>query len=126
MPWRRMAAASPRRRRGPMVRPRTAGGATRLEPLSRTAGRRRRFMRPAPGFPPRGIVSQTCRRTKTRPARGGQATIAGVSEARGGRAALVRAYNLFSFLYGRAAAGLEREGVNRGLRQADVRPGEWV
>ena len=47
-------------------------------------------------------------------------------EARGGRAALVRAYNLFSFLYGRAAAGLEREGVNRGLRQADVRPGQRV
>jgi len=49
-----------------------------------------------------------------------------VIEARGGRAALVRAYNLFSFLYGRAAAGLEREGVNRGLRQADVRPGQRV
>jgi len=49
-----------------------------------------------------------------------------VIEARGRRRALTRAYNLFSFLYGRAAAGLEREGVNRGLRQADVRPGERV
>lgn len=44
-------------------------------------------------------------------------------EARGHPRALARAYNLFSFLYGRAAAGLEREAVTRGLRKADVRPG---
>ena len=44
-------------------------------------------------------------------------------EARGQRRALTRAYNLFSFLYGRAAAGLEREAVTRGLQKADVRPG---
>ena len=47
-------------------------------------------------------------------------------EARGQRRALTRAYNLFSFLYGRAAAGLEREGVNRGLQRAAVEPGERV
>ena len=47
-------------------------------------------------------------------------------EARGRRRALARAYNLFSFLYGRAAAGLEREGVNRGLQRAAVEPGERV
>ena len=47
----------------------------------------------------------------------------GVIEARGQRRALTRAYDLFSFLYGRAAAGLEREAVTRGLRKADVRPG---
>lgn len=35
----------------------------------------------------------------------------------------MRAYDLFSFLYGRAAAGLEREGVNRALRKVNVRPG---
>jgi len=46
-----------------------------------------------------------------------------VIEARGRPRALARAYNLFSFLYGRAAAGLEREAVTRGLRKADVRPG---
>jgi len=49
-----------------------------------------------------------------------------VIEARGSRRALVRAYDWFSFFYGRAAAGLEREGVNRGLRKADARPGERV
>jgi demethylmenaquinone methyltransferase/2-methoxy-6-polyprenyl-1,4-benzoquinol methylase len=49
-----------------------------------------------------------------------------VIEARGQQRALTRAYNFFSFLYGRAAAGLEREAVNRGLGQADVRPGERV
>src|SRR3972149_3668695 len=102
---------------------RTAAGAMRLEFRSRTTGRRRRFMRPAPCFSPRGIVSQTRHRTKTRPAWGRQATIAGVIEARGQRRALARAYNLFSFLYGRAAAGLEREGVNRGLQRAAVEPG---
>ena len=47
-------------------------------------------------------------------------------EARGQRRALTRAYNLFSFLYGRAAAGLEREGVTRGLQRAAVQPGERV
>src|SRR3990172_5177359 len=105
---------------------RTAAGAMRLEFRSRTTGRRRRFMRPAPCFSPRGIVSQTRHRTKTRPAWGRQATIAGVIEARGQRRALARAYNLFSFLYGRAAAGLEREGGNRGLQRAAVEPGEGV
>jgi len=50
----------------------------------------------------------------------------GVIEARGHPRALARAYSFFSFLYGRAAAGLEREGVNRGLRKADVQPGERV
>jgi demethylmenaquinone methyltransferase/2-methoxy-6-polyprenyl-1,4-benzoquinol methylase len=49
-----------------------------------------------------------------------------VIEARGQRRALTRAYNCFSFLYGRAAAGLEREAVNRGLQRAAVRPGERV
>ena len=47
-------------------------------------------------------------------------------EARGSRPALVRAYNLFSFLYGRTAARLEREAVTRGLARAPVRLGERV
>lgn len=47
-------------------------------------------------------------------------------EARGSRRALVRAYNLFSVLYGRTAARLERAGVTRGLERARVQPGERV
>lgn len=47
-------------------------------------------------------------------------------EARGSRSAIVRAYNFFSFLYGRTAARLEREAVTRGLAQAQVRAGERV
>ncbi|MFQ5817635.1 MAG: class I SAM-dependent methyltransferase [Terriglobia bacterium] len=47
-------------------------------------------------------------------------------EARGRRAAIVRAYNFFSYLYGNTAARLEREGVNRGLRQVRVQPGARV
>lgn len=49
-----------------------------------------------------------------------------VINARGNRAAIVRAYNFFSFLYGRTAARLEREAVTRGLTRARVRPGERV
>ncbi|MFB3154318.1 MAG: hypothetical protein ACE10I_07585, partial [Candidatus Acidiferrales bacterium] len=47
-------------------------------------------------------------------------------DARGNRSALVRAYNLFSLLYGSTAARLEREGVTRGLTRARVQPGERV
>ena len=47
-------------------------------------------------------------------------------DARGSRPALVRAYNLFSLLYGSTAARLEREGVTRGLARARVQPGERV
>lgn len=47
-------------------------------------------------------------------------------EARGSRSALERAYNVFSFLYGRTAARLEREAVTGGLRKAEVRAGERV
>lgn len=52
--------------------------------------------------------------------------IGGVIEARGSGPALVRAYNLFSLLYGRTAARLERAGVTRGLERARVQPGEQV
>lgn len=45
-------------------------------------------------------------------------------EARGSRAALVRAYDFYSYLYGRTAARLEREAVTRGLERARIRPGE--
>jgi demethylmenaquinone methyltransferase/2-methoxy-6-polyprenyl-1,4-benzoquinol methylase len=38
-----------------------------------------------------------------------------VIEARGSRRALIRAYDLFSYLYSSTAARLERAGVNRGL-----------
>jgi len=47
-------------------------------------------------------------------------------EARGSRAALVRAYDFFSHLYGRTAARMEREAVTRGLARARVRPEERV
>lgn len=47
-------------------------------------------------------------------------------EARGSRPALVRAYNLFSLLYGSTAARLERAGVTRGLERAHVQPEEKV
>ncbi len=47
-------------------------------------------------------------------------------DARGNRSALVRAYNLFSLLYGSTAARLEREGVTRGLARARIQPGERV
>ena len=47
-------------------------------------------------------------------------------EARGSRRALVRAYDLFSYVYSSTAARLERAGVNRGLERLRVRPGDWV
>ena len=47
-------------------------------------------------------------------------------EARGSRAALVRAYDFFSHLYGRTAARMEREAVTRALARARVRPEERV
>ncbi|MFQ5778668.1 MAG: class I SAM-dependent methyltransferase [Terriglobia bacterium] len=47
-------------------------------------------------------------------------------EARGQRRAIQRAYNIFSFLYARSAALLERESVKKGLERAQVRPGERV
>lgn len=47
-------------------------------------------------------------------------------EARGSRRALVRAYDLYSLLYGRAAARLHREAVSRGLVKAAVQPGERI
>lgn len=47
-------------------------------------------------------------------------------EARGSRRALVRAYSFYSYLYGRTAARLERQGVTEGLRRAAVRPDERV
>ena len=47
-------------------------------------------------------------------------------EARGSRAALVRAYDFYSYLYGRTAARLEREAVTQGLKRAQVAPGEHV
>ncbi|MFQ5664192.1 MAG: class I SAM-dependent methyltransferase [Terriglobia bacterium] len=52
--------------------------------------------------------------------------IVGMIDARGSRASIMRAYNLFSFLYGRTIARLEREAVTRGLARAQVRPGERV
>lgn len=45
-------------------------------------------------------------------------------EARGSRRSLLRAYNLFSFLYGQTAARLERPAVGEALKRAQVRPGE--
>jgi len=47
-------------------------------------------------------------------------------EARGSRRAIVRAYDLYSLLYGRAAARLHREAVSRGLVKAAPQPGERV
>ncbi|MCI0404423.1 MAG: class I SAM-dependent methyltransferase [Acidobacteria bacterium] len=47
-------------------------------------------------------------------------------EARGSRGAIVRAYDLYSLLYGRAAARLHREAVSRGLVKAAVQPGERI
>lgn len=47
-------------------------------------------------------------------------------EARGSRAALVRAYDFYSHLYGRTAARLEREAVTEGLKRAQVGPNERV
>lgn len=47
-------------------------------------------------------------------------------EARGSRRALVRAYNFYSYLYGRTAARLERAAVSRGMQRACVRPRERV
>lgn len=47
-------------------------------------------------------------------------------EARGSRGALIRAYDLFSYLYGSTAARLEREGVNRGLARASIPAGARV
>ncbi len=47
-------------------------------------------------------------------------------EARGSRRAIVRAYDLYSLLYGRASARLHREAVSRGLVKAAVKPGERV
>ena len=47
-------------------------------------------------------------------------------EARGSRAALVRAYDFYSYLYGRTAARLEREAVTEGLKRAQVGPNERV
>lgn len=50
----------------------------------------------------------------------------GVIEARGQRRAIQRAYDIFSVLYARSAALLERESVKKGLERARVRPGERV
>lgn len=47
-------------------------------------------------------------------------------DARGSRRAIVRAYDLYSLLYGRAAARLHREAVSRGLVKAAPQPGERV
>ena len=47
-------------------------------------------------------------------------------EARGSRAALVRAYDFYSYLYSRPAARLEREAVTEGLKRAQVQPEERV
>lgn len=47
-------------------------------------------------------------------------------EARGSRGAIVRAYDLFSYLYGHTAARFERAAVNRALVKAAVQPGERV
>jgi demethylmenaquinone methyltransferase/2-methoxy-6-polyprenyl-1,4-benzoquinol methylase len=47
-------------------------------------------------------------------------------EARGNRGAIVRAYDLFSYVYSSTAARLERAGVNRGLERLRVRPGDRV
>jgi ubiquinone/menaquinone biosynthesis C-methylase UbiE len=49
-----------------------------------------------------------------------------VIEARGSRRAIVRAYDLYSLVYGREAARLHREAVSRGLVKAAVQPGERV
>jgi ubiquinone/menaquinone biosynthesis C-methylase UbiE len=47
-------------------------------------------------------------------------------EARGNRAAILRAYNFYSPFYGLWAALLERQAVARGLELAQVRSGERV
>lgn len=47
-------------------------------------------------------------------------------EARGNRHSLVRAYNFFSYLYGRTAARMEREAVTRALERVRLRPDERV
>jgi len=47
-------------------------------------------------------------------------------EARGSRHAIARAYDLYSLLYGHAAARLHREAVSRGLVKAAAQPGERV
>jgi len=47
-------------------------------------------------------------------------------EARGSRGAIVRAYDLYSILYGRATARLHRDAVSRGLVKATPQPGERV
>lgn len=52
--------------------------------------------------------------------------MADVIQARGSQAAIVRAYNFFSLLYGCTAARMEREAVTRGLARAQVRSGERV
>jgi ubiquinone/menaquinone biosynthesis C-methylase UbiE len=49
-----------------------------------------------------------------------------VIEARGSQRALIRAYNLLSYLYGSTAARLEREAVNRALSLVHLPPGQWV
>src|SRR5690348_10902425 len=53
-------------------------------------------------------------------------TIVGVIEARGDRAAILRAYNFFRPLYGSGAALLERQAVARGLELAQIKSGERV
>ena len=45
-------------------------------------------------------------------------------EARGSRAAIARAYTLFSLLYNRTVMPLEREAVRRALTRVRVQPGE--
>jgi len=50
----------------------------------------------------------------------------GMIEARGDRAAILRAYNLFRPLYGSWAMLLERQAVARGLERARAQPGERV
>jgi demethylmenaquinone methyltransferase/2-methoxy-6-polyprenyl-1,4-benzoquinol methylase len=47
-------------------------------------------------------------------------------EARGGRGAIVRAYDLYSLLYGQASARLHREAVSRALVKAAPQAGERV
>lgn len=47
-------------------------------------------------------------------------------EARGSRAALVRAYNFFSYLYGSTAARMEPAAVTRAVSRAAVQPQERV
>lgn len=72
------------------------------------------------------IVAQIASCTKAKEWAAGGDRIAGVIEARGSRSALVRAYNLFSYLYGRPAARLHREAVSRALVRAQVQAGEQV